>query len=270
MGASTTSGTTTLQLANLHGDTVATLPNTPGATGIDSYTETDEYGNPTTTGTQSGPYGWLGAHQRSTDTLGGITLMGARLYSPTTGMFTTPDPVYGGNTTTYTYPQDPINQFDLDGSRRFSRHVRIAMRFFISRPRYGVRDAAAIVGNLMQESSDLLHTNDRNGDECNGIAQWCGSRWNGRRHSMVAFARRQAPNASHPQFRFRLQLRFILAELNGGERRARRLMLRAHGINNKTIAFEMEFERCGRPVPSECNEQARLQNARALLRRFRR
>lgn len=42
--------------------------------------------------------------------------MGARLYKQTTGLFTSLDPVYGGNTTAFTYPQDPINYRDLDGN----------------------------------------------------------------------------------------------------------------------------------------------------------
>ena len=38
-----------------------------------------------------------------------------RLYNRVRGLFTTTDPIPGGNTTTYTHPQDPINQQDLDG-----------------------------------------------------------------------------------------------------------------------------------------------------------
>lgn len=41
--------------------------------------------------------------------------MGVRLYNSATGAFTSRDPIDGGNTTTYAYPQDPINQHDLDG-----------------------------------------------------------------------------------------------------------------------------------------------------------
>ncbi|WP_218027086.1 RHS repeat-associated core domain-containing protein [Cellulosimicrobium cellulans] len=76
----------------------------------------DEYGNPLTTPTQTGAitYSWLGGKERAQDTTG-LTLMGARLYNPTTGLFTSVDPVDGGNTTAYTYPQDPINSYDLDG-----------------------------------------------------------------------------------------------------------------------------------------------------------
>jgi hypothetical protein len=44
--------------------------------------------------------------------------MGVRLYAPVLGRFLSTDPVYGGNSTTYGYPTDPINAFDLDGKQR--------------------------------------------------------------------------------------------------------------------------------------------------------
>jgi len=43
-------------------------------------------------------------------------LMGARTYLPALGIFTATDPVEGGNTTTYAYPQDPVNGADLTGT----------------------------------------------------------------------------------------------------------------------------------------------------------
>ena len=56
--------------------------------------------------------------QRGYEHTGGLsqTLMGARTYLPALGMFTATDPVAGGNTTTYTYPQDPINKRDYTGT----------------------------------------------------------------------------------------------------------------------------------------------------------
>lgn len=258
MAASTTAGTTTLQLANLHGDTVATIADTAGATGIDTYTETDEYGN-TTAGTPSQRYGWLGTHQRSTDTLGGLTLMGARLYNPVSGAFTTPDPVYGGNPTAYTYPQDPINNDDLTGLAGFSRHVRFAMHFFTDL--YGVQNAAAIVGNLMKESTDSLDPRIAHLGHI-GIAQWDrADRW----QHLINFAQHHKGT----RFTFRTQLRFIVHELNHGESNARRLTLRASGFVAKTKAFEKNYERCGKPDPAHCDQATRIDNARALLRRFR-
>lgn len=106
-------GTTTLQLANPHGDVVATA--TIGQPGINGYTEADEYGNPADPARTSSRYGWLGTHQRDSSTVGGLTLMGARLYNPTVGRFLSIDPIDGGNDNRYTYPADPVNKTDLDG-----------------------------------------------------------------------------------------------------------------------------------------------------------
>ena len=73
-------------------------------------------------GAAANGYGWLGAKQRSTAETG-ILLMGARLYNPATGLFTSLDPVYGGNDTPYTYPNDPINRIDTTGEWGWLRKV---------------------------------------------------------------------------------------------------------------------------------------------------
>jgi RHS repeat-associated protein len=45
-----------------------------------------------------------------------ITLMGVRLYNPTTGRFLSIDPIRGGSCNTCDYTcADPINGLDLDG-----------------------------------------------------------------------------------------------------------------------------------------------------------
>lgn len=101
----------TLQLTNLHGDVVATVPST--STVLSATMESTEFGAPRgPTGTR---YTWLGGKQRAADTPGGLTIMGVRLYNPTTGRFLQVDPVYGGNTNAYGYPTDPMTEFDLDG-----------------------------------------------------------------------------------------------------------------------------------------------------------
>ena len=130
----TTSGESTvgeLALASPRGDVSATvtLP-TDGeaAEGLDRWTRYTEYGTPvitpptSTAGAAANGYGWLGAKQRST-TETGILLMGARLYNPVTGLFTSLDPVYGGNDTPYTYPNDPINRIDTTGEWGWLRKV---------------------------------------------------------------------------------------------------------------------------------------------------
>lgn len=88
---------------------------TSGSTTINSYAESDEYGNQLP-GSPAARYGWLGTHQRSSDSPGGLTLMGARLYNAGTGLFLQSDPVPGGGATRYGYPTDPINMLDLDGN----------------------------------------------------------------------------------------------------------------------------------------------------------
>jgi RHS repeat-associated protein len=111
MSETVTSGTSVVHLSDLHGDIVATMPGTSGATVIASYLDSDEFGRTTS----SARYSWHGSQQRSADALGGMRLMGARVYNPTTGAFTSQDPVQGGNVTAYTYPQDPVNSSDLTG-----------------------------------------------------------------------------------------------------------------------------------------------------------
>jgi RHS repeat-associated protein len=122
-------GSVAVMVANLHGDILSTVPipataaGSQAAAGIAGWWDYTEYGTPldptTTTTTSVGGVagcGWLGAKQRATSAgSAGLTLMGARLYNPTTGRFTSPDPIPGGNDTTYTYPNDPINTTDIDG-----------------------------------------------------------------------------------------------------------------------------------------------------------
>ncbi|MFD4951459.1 DNRLRE domain-containing protein [Streptomyces sp. NPDC058451] len=106
-------GDAVLQLSTIHGDVALQLPldQEQAPVALDS----DEYGNPRE-GQTPARYNWLGAKQRSTETLTGLTLMGVRLYNPTTGRFLSVDPVYGGNLNAYEYAHaDPLNRFDLDG-----------------------------------------------------------------------------------------------------------------------------------------------------------
>lgn len=117
------------QLANLHGDVIATIhANDPGLT---STSESTEYGSPRNTadaGTTR--YGWLGTKQRAADTPAGIILMGVRLYNPTTGRFLQVDPIDGGNANDYDYCSgDPINCTDIDGKWSFHHFLHSVGHF---------------------------------------------------------------------------------------------------------------------------------------------
>ncbi|WTZ46442.1 hypothetical protein OG241_09585 [Streptomyces sp. NBC_01390] len=110
LGATTSAnGAIALQLADLHGDIAVTLATATTTATAYSY---DEYGNTTNTPR----YGWQGDALRASDTPTGITLMGLRLYNPTTGRFLQTDPVQNGSATSYDYCNgDPVNCSDLNG-----------------------------------------------------------------------------------------------------------------------------------------------------------
>ena len=131
-----------LELADLAGNIVTSVPvpasgNAQQDQSIGAYTAMDEYGNiETAAGTSSAlpdtgvdQYGYLGTSQRA-QAGAGLTLMGARIYNSTTGRFTSADPVVGGNENAYNYPNDPINQVDINGM--MSAHARHMWNLFIN------------------------------------------------------------------------------------------------------------------------------------------
>jgi RHS repeat-associated protein len=119
------SGEITLQLANMHGDVVATASINPAETKLLSTQRFDEFGNPKQTGFLQGgnaEYNWLGAKGRRTQLPSGVIQMGVRSYVPAMGRFLSPDPIPGGSANAYEYSGgDPVNNFDLTGEKFCSR-----------------------------------------------------------------------------------------------------------------------------------------------------
>ena len=103
-----------LQLADLQGNILATVPyggGTETPTFLDGATE---YGVPK--GSNPPKYSWQGAGQLSTELASGVVNMGARTYVPAIGRFMQADPVPGGSASAYAYVHgDPVSEADPSG-----------------------------------------------------------------------------------------------------------------------------------------------------------
>nr|WSX81744.1 hypothetical protein OH826_17015 [Streptomyces sp. NBC_00899] len=110
---STASGSTVLQLTDLHSNVIVQLP--VDASVAPTALAYDEFGNAVSTDS-AGRYGWLGGKERSDETVTGAVLMGVRLYDPTEGRFLSVDPVSGGSANAYDYCSgNPVSCLDLSG-----------------------------------------------------------------------------------------------------------------------------------------------------------
>jgi RHS repeat-associated protein len=105
-----------LQLANLHGDLVATASDSESATELTSTVgEASEYGVPATEAPSK--YSWLGTHEVPTTLPSGTNAMGTRSYVPQLGRYLQTDPIPGGSANAYAYVAgDPVNTTDLSGA----------------------------------------------------------------------------------------------------------------------------------------------------------
>ncbi|MEV0629530.1 RHS repeat-associated core domain-containing protein [Nonomuraea wenchangensis] len=104
------------QLGNLHGDIFATVDGSASTSGVTAYFEQTEFeAQRTGNGHTPERYGRLGSEQRASEDVGGLVLMGARLYNPADGRFLQTDPVPGASANAYDYCNAaPVNCRDLE------------------------------------------------------------------------------------------------------------------------------------------------------------
>ena len=132
----------------------------------------------------------------------------------------------------------------------------VAYRFFLQRGLTSIQ-AAAVVGNLMQESQ-VSPTAEEPGGPGRGIAQWsAGGRWNASsQDNVVWYARQQGQS----EWSLPLQLSFVWYELQNFPGYGLDRLRSARTLSEAVIAFQTDFEACG-----TCDQSRRISYAKQVL-----
>lgn len=124
--------------------------------------------------------------------------------------------------------------------------------------------AAAIVGNLDQESGIDPNISQQNGGPGRGIAQWsAGGRWDSDPgDNVVAFAQQQGKSP----YDLQVQLDFIMFELNTFPDYGLAQLKASTNVTDATTDFELGFEGCA--IPEQCDRDARVNYANDVLNAY--
>jgi hypothetical protein len=121
--------------------------------------------------------------------------------------------------------------------------------------------AAAVVGNLDQESGVNPTISQENGGPGRGIAQWsAGGRWDSDAgDNLVAFAAKE----NLPTSSLTVQLDFIWYELTTFSDYGLATLRASTNVTDATTDFELGFEGCA--IASECDASSRIAYAKSVL-----
>ena len=146
------------------------------------------------------------------------------------------------------------------GSATVSSNEKTAYEYFVGK---GLKSfqAAAIVGNLEQESDVDPTIAQYGGGPGRGIAQWSeGGRWNADADDNVAW---YAAKEGASEYSLSLQLDFVWYELTTFSSYGLTSLRDTTSLADATVVFQNDFEGCG-----ECDESTRITYAQDVLDAF--
>jgi hypothetical protein len=141
-----------------------------------------------------------------------------------------------------------------------SSNEHAAFDYFVARG-LTKRQAAGIVGNLIQESSVIPTAVEFGGGPGRGIAQWSvGGRWNVSHHDNVTW---YADQHNEGRWKLHTQLAFIWYELHSVGGYGLTALRNTRTIRGATLVFMRDFEMCG-----TCDSSNRVEYAHQVYNAY--